>query len=235
MNIGKDTFSGVGREATAYVSENSPGMYAAIKSGLLVVFTGRYENGSADVLDRENSSYYYTAAKISYGKYTSFYIDYSCKKESFAELQDPYIEVIIPDGMELSLEYIELDGEYMPIADGVYDSSEQILRIPVSESEGHISIMLKAEGTGKIATYAALIYEKDGEQFTEVIGTITLEMPSLSMECSDTTTTGELYIQGVTNPLRTVCIYVNDEKADMVKADAAGDYSTTIRKKGTML
>ena len=234
VNIGKDAFSGVGREATAYVSENSPGMYAAIKSGLFVVFTGRYENGSAEVLDRENSSYYYTAGKISYGKYTSFYIDYVCKKELFAEIQNPYIEVIIPDGMELSLEYIELDGEYVTIADNAYDSSKRLLRIPVSESKGHISIMMKAEGTGKLATYAALVYEKEGEQFTEVIGTITLEMPSLSMECSDTTTNGELYIQGVTNPLRTVCIYVNDEKADTVKADAAGDYSTTIQltKKG---
>ena len=234
VNIGKDAFFGVGREATAYVTENSPGMYAAIKSGLFVVFTGRYENGSAEVLDRENSSYYYTAGKISYGKYTSFYIDYACKKELFDEIQNPYIEVIIPDGMELSLEYIELDGEYVTIADNAYDSSKRLLRIPVSESKGHISIMMKAEGTGKLATYAALVYEKEGEQFTEVIGTITLEMPSLSMECSDTTTNGELYIQGVTNPLRTVCIYVNDEKADTVKADAAGDYSTTIQltKKG---
>ncbi len=234
VNIGKDAFFGVGREATAYVTENSPGMYAAIKSGLFVVFTGRYENGSAEVLDRENSSYYYTAGKISYGKYTSFYIDYACKKELFAEIQNPYIEVIIPDGMELSLEYIELDGEYVSIADNAYDSSKRLLRIPVSESKGHISIMMKVEGTGKLATYAALVYEKEGEQFAEVIGTITLEMPSLSMECSDTTTNGELYIQGVTNPLRTVCIYVNDEKADTVKADAAGDYSTTIQltKKG---
>lgn len=226
-DVDKSAFSNINEDVIVYVKANTPAMYRVIE--LELPFELYNNTKLEDAVVNPNSGYYMTTNKVKQGEHNTFVIDYSCDAERFSEITEPEICVYIPNSMNLNTSFIQMDDTYLESGNYVLDKKDRILRIPVSKASGTIKLSLKATGTGKIISYAALQYHKGQDIFNEAVGTIMMDVPSLSLNCSDQVADGNISISGCATALEEVNIYLNDSIVTTVTANKVGDYSTSMK------
>ena len=227
--VSDSAFQGISDDLNVFVTENTPGMYKAIDLGFLCNTIENSMLKKDGVLISEECSYILSKNRVKQGEYNTFILNYSCKKGKFTEIKDPSVKIYIPQSMNINDSIIYLGEKQLSTKEYTYNKKTKMLSIPVSAAKEEIKLYLKASGSGKIISYATLSYSKDQ---SEPIGTLSMMVPSLSLDCSDQISDDELSVSGVASPSSQINIYVDGTLATTISTDKNGDYGTTVSVSG---
>ena len=103
------------------------------------------------------------------------------------------------------------------------------MRIPVNNNSGSIRINVKPLSSGKFSAYAYFAYVKDNKKQNELINTITMSVPVITIEAKSPTSNATISVSGVAEPSKKVNIYVDNKIAGSVKAKKNGMYVMNLQ------
>ena len=221
-SIGSGAFTGCSN-LTLYCGKQSYGASYAIAQGIPLEF---YDTEWVPVgLDRNDSWFRINLDSVSVAGYLSVVTGYAFLEETSPKNMELYF--YIPKEAQLIESTLTLDGATCTN----YSISGTTLTIPVTEKTGTVRFSLKPSGYARVTTYAGIKYSLDGTKYNEVIDTIYVEMPILSISAVGETASEQVAVSGVTRPGSVVSISVEGEEQTTVTANKAGDYSATVTLK----
>ena len=126
------------------------------------------------------TSYYTNTDVTSVNSYIPLYLKYKVKKSERPLISNKVLSSTLSPALD------PVDGTFSMnnaiIDDYEYDDSTNKITIPLNDYEGSAQLYVRPTSLGQIATYATISYNLGYETSTEVIGTISLEVPVLTMQ-----------------------------------------------------
>ena len=175
-----------------------------------------------EVLDRNAS--FYQAAVYNTG-YVTLKLDYAISQDKWPELKNPKITLKIPKGTKIDESTIYLDGELCHVIN--YNSDETSLVLNINNPSGTIRFSAQATEQVDIRSYAILQYGRT----REVIGVVDESVHFFSFTTEEFTSSKEIQLTGMGPAQTEVEIYVDNELAETVTTNKAGDYLADVELK----
>ena len=218
-SIASDAFNGC-TNLTLYCGKQSYGATYAIAQGIpLEFYDGEWTSAG---LDRNNSWFRINMDSVSAAGYLSVITGYEFQENVNPKNMELYF--YIPKEAGLIESTMTLDGATCTD----YTISGTTLTIPVTEKTGVVRFSLKPEAYARVTTYAGIKYTLNNKKYNDVIDTIYVEMPILSISAIGETASDRVVVSGVTMPGNSVTLFVEDEEQVSVAANKAGDYSAAV-------
>ena len=230
-NVDSTAFTETSDQLTVYLKRKSPSIVPFMEAGCSIVCQGEYSYPYS-VLDAQGNSFTLNKSRIEQGIPCLFRVNYTCDTEKYNEISNVKVCIYIPSSMDYSADIVYLNGEKLDSDACSFDEKTRRLTVPVNEPSGEIMFSLVAKGDGNIQSYAQLRFTKDDTEMSQVIDCLMLELPSLSLECSDQTANSGLYLWGVTKSGNCVNIYCDDQFVGTLTANKVGKFETTITLPG---
>ncbi len=224
VTIADNVFARLGSDTTVYIQRKSPLILQFLLKGCTVVYAGEYTDPDP-VLTSDGNAFTMDKDRVTTGMIFNYLVSYSCMPEKFSQITDPEVVVFIPSG---AISDIYLDGIRLETSGYSFDEHYGLLRIHVTNPQGTIRIPQISSGNGIISSVSQLEYKLDNTSKHQVIDSLSVKLPSLSLECAKEISTSALYVRGITESLGSVNLYCDGEFVGNVKANKLGDYSTTI-------
>ena len=224
-NIGKNAFYG-DTKLVLYCPGYSYAMIYAMNNGIEVYLTDDlYVDGDDLVINRSNSYYTTNSTSRISSAYVSMTLKYSVKSKYYNNIKNKKISFLIPSGVELIENTLQLDG----VLCTDYDiDGKNIVTIPVSGQSGTIRFSLQPMEDAVISSYASISYSRMGVTKSEVIGVVNETLPTLSIEADDYIDTDRFTVSGVAVAGKEIAIYQNDELVKNVTSNKTGNYKAEI-------
>ncbi len=218
--FGTRSFTG---NAVFYCDLRSPAAAYAIDNGIPIVERMDPDLTAVSSLNRDNS--YFKVAVDGIGAAGNLCFTGQYEFKSGTSVSDLYLQMNIPEHLELQYETLTLDGR--KITDFAYDT-DGMLKIPLSNTTGVIRFQLRPMSYKKIVFYALLDFVQDGTQTSEILGTVYEMMPELSINAATETSSAQVSVSGVTIPGNTVTLLVDGVEKATAAANKIGDYTAMV-------
>ncbi|MDO4168579.1 MAG: leucine-rich repeat protein [Lachnospiraceae bacterium] len=223
QTIGRNSFTNCNK-LVLYVTPNSYAAMYAINNNIPFHFiSDEIDNGNY-VINMDNSSYYTNSSISQVNSYVPLTLNYEIKKDEISNVSNGKIMIGLAKNLEIISGTVSVNGKKM--TDYTYDNN--ILMIPTNDSKGKIQLSVKPLEEGMIATYAYFSYKKNAVQAEDIIGTLSLEVPVLTIEAPSETSEKTFRVSGVTGKQKKVRLYLNDEKVNSVTSKKDGTYTTDV-------
>ena len=230
--IHPDAFSGC--DLLLYVYKNSYAELWAIENDFRYQYlSGETGDDDDKVLDLTASSYYTNADITTVNSYIPLYLTYKVKKADRNLVSNMRLTFQLSSSLDLVDGTVCLDGE--PYSEYDFDNENNTVTIWLEEEqyEGSVQFYVRPVSVGRIASYAAFSYNMGSGSYMEVIGTISLEVPVLTMQAPAKTSDTGFEVSGLTEPKEKVNLYIGDTKITTVTARKDGAYAATLVIPGT--
>ena len=229
-NIGDKAVSG--DKVTMYVVENSYAAEWAINNGINIEFipgrSGNYENYA---IDMTASSFYPMSESVRVDASVPVILDYKIKDEYADLIGDKSFAIRLSLNADVASNSITVDGKSVVIEES---DEESELVIPVTANAGRIRFSIKANALGKISAYASFKYTKDGKSCSDLMGTILIDVPIITVEASSPTSLTTLTVKGLAESGKRVNIYINDTLETSAVAKKNGAYNAIVKVPSTV-
>ena len=209
-----------------YVVENSYAATYCIDHDIKFEYiTYREADYSNYVLDMSRSKFYTNTDKARLNNCLSLYLDYCIKEEYQNALNNKKIYVRFSSNTRIIDNSITVDGSTCTD----YEYENNLLMIPIKQDEGKIRISIKPTFSGALSAYAYLSYEKGGKTENNIINTLNINNPVITLEVQSPISSSNLEISGVTEALKKIDIYIDDIFVAESTSRKNGDYSAKIK------
>lgn len=218
--------------AVLYVYKSSYAELWAIENGFKYLYLNSEETEDDEkVLDMSGTSYYTNTDVTSVNSYIPLYLKYKVKKSERPLISNKVLSITLSPALD------PVDGTFSMnnsiIDDYEYDDSTNKITIPLNDYEGSAQLYVRPTSLGQIATYATISYNLGNETSTEVIGTISLEVPVLTMQAPAKISSTAFEVSGLTEPKTDVNLYIDEQQVASVTSRKDGSYTTILNLPGT--
>ncbi|MBQ9061812.1 MAG: leucine-rich repeat protein [Eubacterium sp.] len=213
-----------------YVVKNSYAEKWAIDHDIDYRYSSVEPSESSDqVLEISGCSYYTNSDVMSANRRIPMYIRYKVKKAERKGVSDMSISIRLSSALDLVSGSVLVDDELT----SDYDVNDHIITIPVDAYEGSIQFIAKPVTAGKIASYANFNYYTNTGSKSEMVGSLSLNVPTLTLEAPSKTSVPAIDISGIAGAKEKINLYIDNSKVSTVTARNDGAYSTSVTIPGT--
>ena len=180
-------------------------------------------------LDRDKCAYISTSTTAQANSLISLRVEYA-----FSELradnigENAVVKIWVPDNCEYITNSATIDGM----------TAEQVtlngscVHIPVVNKEGIIRFTMKPIDLGAFRSNARITFTAKDHTYTENIGSITMEVPYITLHCPEIVSKREMTVYGTAVPGETIAVYDGDVRVGTASSDKAGNWSADITLNG---
>ena len=210
-----------------YVYKSSYAELWAIENGFKYLYLNSEEaEDDEKVLDVSGTSYYTNTDVTSINSSIPLYLRYKVKKSDRPLINNMVLSITLSPALD------PVDGTFTLnnslLDDYEYDESTNKITIPLEDYEGSAQLYVRPTSLGQIASYATLSYNLGYESLTEVIGTISLEVPVLTMQVPTKISTTSFKVSGLTEPKTSINLYIDEQQVSSITSKKDGSYSTIL-------
>ncbi|MDO4416443.1 MAG: leucine-rich repeat protein, partial [Erysipelotrichaceae bacterium] len=220
-SIGDDAFTNT--KVTLYVPRSSYAAAWAIDHDIPFTY---FSDGSEDensVLVSGESYYTSDISTASLNQFIPLQLKYRIKDDVFEQMSDMYVSFRLSTSL-VRVGIVTVNGKLVNVT-----TEENGFRCTVDEKEGTISLYVKPTGYGQLASYARFEYTVNGEQSAELIDTVKLNVPLLTIDAPVSASSSAIRVTGISEPGSEVDLYVDNVKKTTARTLASGTYSAVIR------
>lgn len=110
------------------------------------------------------------------------------------------------------------------LADVEYNEASAMLRIPTTETKGEVKFFIKPNAYGDISSSAFISYGLDGKTYNDVVGIVYNPLPVITINSDSAVSASTVKVRGLTLPLQSVALYVDNVYEKNVVANNLGEY-----------
>ena len=134
--------------------------------------------------------------------------------------------ILIPNNTDEAIPIqVSVDGE---VTDN-YTYNNNLVTIPVSDTEGDITINAKVALGNVFTSYALMTGKKDNESFKDVIAIVNEKVNGFTLNVPETVSSSTISVSGTAPASQSIDIYLENEKVDTVTASKAGNWNTELK------
>lgn len=195
-----------------------------IDSGVPVVIDDTL-NRVSEIIDRTKTHYTTNTNTAGNGNRLSVTCVYECLPDVFSALSNLKVSFKVSGNAAVTNAAVYVDGE---LVRAEWDDASGLFTIPISNRTGRINFVLERTEACVITSYAIFSCVKDGKTQEELLGILSENEPSISVDAPTNTSKNTIAINGYSIPDSKVSVYVDGTLAKTVKSNKVGSYNTEL-------
>ena len=175
-------------------------------------------------LDTKASRYLVNTNETISGGLVSFRIDYAFNELRSDKVDNIQLTISIPTGCNYVTNSMFVDGK---VAENVTEDASYI-QLPLKEKSGVIRFNARPVQYGTLTTEARISFQDAGVSQIELIGTVDVQVPSITLDASSKTDKESIHVSGLTIPKEKVGIYDGSVRIGTATANASGKWDAEV-------
>ena len=184
------------------------------------------ENTNNGVLNRTKSNYYLNSKSLTINGAMRLHTSYEIKATYMDKISSPEIVIYVPKNTKLLQGGINQDNK--SVNDDYYKPNYRVVKIPIKNKNGNITVDLLEEYRDYIKSYAYLAYTLNGKRQFEVINAINELSANITITAPEVTSKKTVEVSGIGPVSSTVKLYVNNRSVKSITANKNGRWSGTV-------
>ena len=148
----------------------------------------------------------------------------SCAFNQSKTCTDVELRFNLPDSLYLIENSLTVDG----VLCTDYALTDTTLTVPVQNSGGTVRFQFEPNSYDPFTAHCQTTFRCNGASYTEIIGSVYAELPTLTLSAPTETTKTTVNVTGVTTPENEVTLAVNGRNPMTVTANKAGNYTANV-------
>ena len=177
-------------------------------------------------LDGSVSKYTVNTTEIMAGGLLNVRLEYQFKALREDGISNLSAVIDIPQGTAYVANSLSVDGVISN--DVSEDTSGTRITVPLTQKKGVIRFSIRPYENRTLQSNARISFRANGRSFSEPVGTITVDVPYITITGSNTTNTKQVNVSGITAKNTTVAIYDNNQRIATAKSNASGRWSSKV-------
>ena len=222
-----DTINGfvdAGLVENAHYITKSVTVQNGIESVLDTVTVPKINEDLLKYLETNKSSYTVNTTEISAGGILNMRLEYAFKDIRAENVSNMNITINIPSGTTYVANSLTVNG----IVSNEVTENEASISLAVNEKSGVIRFSVRPVENKTLVSSATISFRGDGRYFTEMIGSISVNVPYITLSGPSTSNTESIKVSGITSPNTVVAVYDGEKRIATAHSNAAGKWTADV-------